>query len=88
MTYIYPDNLASKATLWMWELKDVAILGVGLLLSAIAFVQFGLYPPLVLTAVYAFLTIRVESTSILDFIRYGVSFFFLKPQTYRWEEFS
>lgn len=88
MTYIYPDNLASKATLWLWELKDVAILGVGLLLSAIAFVQMGLYPPLVLTAVYAFLTIRVEDTSILDFIRYGVAFFFLKPQTYRWEESS
>ena len=22
--YIYPDNLAAKATLWLWELKDLA----------------------------------------------------------------
>ena len=24
--YIYPDNLAAKATLWLWELKDLAII--------------------------------------------------------------
>ena len=22
--YIYPDNLAAKAMLWLWELKDLA----------------------------------------------------------------
>ncbi len=26
--YIYPDNLAAKATLWLWELKDLAIIGI------------------------------------------------------------
>ena len=29
--YIYPDNLAAKATLWLWELKDLAIIGNGFL---------------------------------------------------------
>ena len=23
--YIYPDNLKSKAVLWLWELRDIAI---------------------------------------------------------------
>ena len=29
--YIYPDNLSAKATLWLWELRDIGIIGVGLL---------------------------------------------------------
>ena len=24
--YIYPDNLKSKATLWLWELRDIGII--------------------------------------------------------------
>lgn len=31
--YIYPDNLAAKATLWLWELKDLAIIGIGFLIG-------------------------------------------------------
>ena len=25
--YIYPDNLKSKASMWLWELKDLAVTG-------------------------------------------------------------
>ena len=32
--YIYPDNLSAKATLWLWELRDIGIIGVGLLPGA------------------------------------------------------
>ena len=71
--YIYPDNLSAKATLWLWELRDIGIIGVGLLLSV-----------LVLTAVFAFLTIRHEGTSILDFIRYAAAFLLTKQQYYEW----
>ena len=69
--YIYPDNLTAKAMLWLWELRDIGIIGVGLLLSVLALTQTGIAVPLVLTAVFAFLTIRHEGTSILDFIRYA-----------------
>ena len=31
--YIYPDNLKSKAVLWLWELRDIAVIGVGALIS-------------------------------------------------------
>ena len=54
--YIYPDNLKSKAVLWLW----------------------------VITAAYAFLSIRLEDTSILDFLRYAIRYFLLGQQTYAW----
>ena len=82
--YIYPDNLSAKATLWLWELRDIGIIGVGLLLSVLALTQTGIALPLVLTAVFAFLTIRHEGTSILDFIRYAAAFLLTKQQYYEW----
>ena len=73
--YIYPDNLKSRATLWLWQLKDLGITGV----CAVA---------AVLTAVYAFLTIRFEDASILDFIRYACEFFFIRQQSFEWRRCS
>jgi hypothetical protein len=81
---MYPDNLKAKATLWLWELKDIGIIGVGLLISVFALSQTGILVPIVITVVYAFLAIRFEDTSILDFIRYACAFFILKPQMYEW----
>lgn len=82
--YMYPDNLKAKATLWLWELKDIGIIGVGLLISVFALSQTGILVPIVITSVYAFLAIRFEDTSILDFIRYACAFFILKQQMYEW----
>ena len=62
----------------------MSVIGVGLLLSVLALTQTGIFVPLVLTAVYAFLTIRFEDTSILDFIRYACAFFFTRQQLYEW----
>ena len=66
------------------ELRDIGIIGVGLLLSVLALTQTGIALPLVLTAVFAFLTIRHEGTSILDFIRYAAAFLITKQQYYEW----
>lgn len=82
--YMYPDNLKAKATLWLWELKDIGIIGVGLLISVFAFAQIGIMIPIVMTAVYAFLAIRFDDTSILDFIRYASAFFISKQQIFEW----
>ena len=49
-----------------------------------ALTQTGIALPLVLTAVFAFLTIRHEGTSILDFIRYAAAFLITKQQYYEW----
>ena len=63
--YIYPDNLKSKAVLWLWELRDIAIIGVGALISVFAMAQLGFLPPVVITAAYAFLSIRLEEYQYL-----------------------
>ena len=34
--YLYPDNLTARPMLWLWALRDVALIGIGLLLSALA----------------------------------------------------
>ena len=81
---IYADHLRSKATLWLWQLRDVGVIGVAALLSVLALTQLGLWPPIVLTAVYAFLTIRFDDTSILDFIKYASALFMTKQQFYEW----
>jgi len=70
--------------MWLWELKDIAIIGVGLVISILAITQTKIFIPLVLTAAYAFLSIRFEGTSILDFIRYAGAFFLTKQQFYEW----
>lgn len=82
--YIYPDNLKSKATLWLWALRDLAIIGIGSLISVFALSQLGFFVPIVLTAAYAFLSIRMDDTSILDFLRYAVRYFLLQQQSYSW----
>lgn len=82
--YMYPDNLKAKATLWLWELKDIGIIGIGLLISVFALAQLGFMPSIVITALYAFLTIQFEDTSILSFIRYACAFFLLKQQIFEW----
>ena len=82
--YIYPENLKAKAMLWLWELKDVVIIGVGLLLSVFALAHGLGFTPLLIAAIYAFLSIRMESGSILDFLRYATQFLLLKQQYFEW----
>lgn len=78
--------MKAKATLWLWELRDIAVIGIGLLISVLAIVQLSLVVPLVVTFLYAFLSIRMEDASILDFMRNAVCFLFLKQQFYEWRE--
>lgn len=84
--YIYPDNLRAKAKLWLWELKDIVVIGIGFLLSVLALAQGLGMLLLVLTVLYAFLSIRMEGASILDFLRCAVCFLFLHQQFYEWKE--
>lgn len=83
--YIYPENLKAAPTLFLWRLKDLAVIGVGALISVLALSQIGLTIPIVITLAYAFLAIRFEDTSILDFLRYAVRYFFVEQQEFRWK---
>ena len=82
--YIYPDNLKASPTLSLWRLKDLAVIGVGALISVFMLSQTGFSLPVIATLVYAFLAIRHEDISILDFIKYAARYFFIEPQEYRW----
>ena len=70
--------------MWLWALRDVVVICVCLVLSVLALVELGLVPPLIATVLYAFLSIRLEDSSILDFLRYAMCFLFLKQQYYEW----
>ena len=37
--------MAEMATLWLWELKDLAVIGIGLLLSVLALMKLRLMLP-------------------------------------------
>lgn len=84
--YIYPSDLKAKPKLWLWELKDLVIIGTGLLLSVLALTQGLGMLPLVASVLFGFLTIRVDGTSVLDFIRYAANFLFLRQQSYEWRD--
>ena len=84
MKYMYPDNLKSKAVLWLWELRDIGIIGIGIVISVFALAQTGVFIPLVVTVSYAFLSIRFEDISILDFIKYAIFYLISKQQKYKW----
>ena len=85
-TYYYPYNLKSQAKLWLWNLRDVVIIGVALLLSILAMTQIKFYIPMALTLVYMFLSVRLEDVCVLDYIRCGVKYFLLRQQYFEWKE--
>lgn len=65
--YLYPENLTARPMLWLWTLRDVAFIGIGLLLSVLALTQAGTVIPLVVTAALAFLCIRHGGVSMRTF---------------------
>ena len=82
--YLYPQNLKATANLWLWSLRDFAIMGVAALLSIVIWVQFGLALPTALVLCYGFLTIRMEETTVLDYLKFAVRFFLASQQYYEW----
>ena len=85
-TYIYPQNLKASATLWLWSLRDFAIICIGALLSAVILVVSHMVLPMALTACFTFLTIRTNETTIMDYLKYAVRYFITTQQYYEWRE--
>ena len=83
--YIYPDNLKAAPMLFLWRLKDLAVIGIGALISVFAMSQTGFSLPVIITLVYAFLAIRHDDISILDFIKYAVRYFISTQQYFEWK---
>ena len=84
--YIYPQNLKSQAQLWLRRLKDLVVLGAALLVSVLALSQLRFFLPLELTMVFAFLTMRFDDTSVLDYIKRAARYFVTTQQFYVWRQ--
>ena len=82
--YLYPQNLKASATLWLWGLKDFTVLAILALLSIVLMVELGFIFPAAITFCYAFLTIRMDETTILDFLKYAVRYFITTQQYFEW----
>ena len=85
-TYIYPDNLRATVKLWFWNVRDFLIICGGIILSAVIFAKLLTPVPLAMTACFAFITIRAEDTSILDYMINAFRYFCTTQQEYHWQE--
>ena len=83
-TYLYPQNLKATANLWLWSLKDFAIMCIALLMSVLIFANSQIFIPIVATLCYGFLTIKLDETTVLDFIKYAVRYFISTEQYFEW----
>ena len=82
--YLYPQNLKATANLWLWSLRDFASLCIAVLLSALALVQLGMFIPAAVTLCFGFLTIRMDDTTVLDYMRYAVRYLISTQQYFEW----
>ena len=82
--YLYPQNLKATANLWLWSLKDFCFFVIAALLSIVILVQTRIVIPAAVTLCYGFLTIRMDDTTVLDFIKYAVRYFISTQQHYEW----
>lgn len=73
--YIYPKDLKVSAIMFLWRLRDAAIL---MLLTVTAVILFGLAKtivPLVGAAVFGVLTIDIGGIRICDYLKLCTQFF-------------
>ena len=82
--YLYPQNLKATANLWLWGLRDFIILSIAALASVVMLVELRLLLPAAMTLCFGFLTIRLEDSTILDFILWAVRFFMTTQQLFEW----
>lgn len=87
-TYLYPQNLKATANMWLWSLRDFAIMSIAMLLSVLILANTRMVIPLAVTLCFGFLTIRLEDTTVMDFIRYAVKYFISTQQEFYWAERS
>ena len=85
-TYLYPQNLKATANMWLWSLRDFAIMSIAMLLSVLILANTRIVIPLAVTLCFGFLTIRLEETTVIDFIRDAIKYFISTQQEFYWAE--
>ena len=84
--YLYPRNLRADATIWFWRLKDFVIITLGGFLSLWLWIDWMMLLPMALTMAFAFLTIRLEDTAIMDYVIHIIRYFVTQQQVFYWRE--
>jgi hypothetical protein len=67
-------------------LKDFSILAVAALIAVLILVNTFFFVPVVLVLICAFMTIRLEDITVMDFLRYAVKFFITTQQYFEWAD--
>jgi hypothetical protein len=83
--YLYPKNLKSKANLWLWGMRDFILVCASALLSIFALVELGWLIPAALTLCFAFLTVRKDEMTVLEYLKYAIRYFLTDQQYYEWK---
>ena len=84
--YLYPQNMRTEAKLWFWGLRDIIILAIALTISVVSWAKLNFVAPAALTLIYGFLSMRLDETSVLDFIKRAARFFITTQQYFEWKE--
>ena len=64
--YHFPPNLKSKPTIIVWEVKDIAVIVMGSMISFYFLLSNSFVLPSVFVITYAVMTIRVNEYTILS----------------------
>ena len=84
--YLYPQNMRTEAKLWFWGLRDVIILAIALTLSVVSWAKLNFIVPAAMTLVYGFISMRLDETSVLDYIRRAGRYLLTTQQYFEWKE--
>lgn len=76
--------MRASATLWLWSLRDFAVIVIAALFSALVLATTKILIPAVLTAAFALLSIRSDETTVLDFLKYAIRYFISTQQYFEW----
>ena len=81
-----PRKPKSQRQTVVLEVRDFIIICTGLILSVVVLVNLWNVLPIAATASYAFLSLRADETSIIDYIFNAAKFFLTSQQLYFWRE--
>ncbi len=85
-TYIYPENLRAAVKLWFWNIRDFLMICAGIIVSIMIFAKLWTPVPMAVTACFAFLTLRTEDSSIMDYMINAARFFVTSQQNFIWNK--
>ena len=82
--YIYPDNMKSRASLFLWRLRDLVFILIGVVASVLVWISFETVLPLTFTVTMAFVSIRFEDQCVLDYLKNAFRYCVSTQQYFVW----